>query len=321
MYKIKQIPEDFIVKEIFSPMIDDGKYAYYVLKKRSYNTIDAIKHIAASLDIPMKFINFAGTKDRNAVTEQYISISMGPRKDLSWKDIELRYLGNGKERINLGSHDGNHFEITVRSLEDRKINVPRAVPNYFGRQRFGEGGGNVEIGRLLLKKQFKEALILIDGNVSSNPIKELKLIPKQLLRLYIHAFQSDIWNKAVSKMLMRSIGKEKDGLWFPEVDIDDETLPLLGFDDTMEGPDDFMAESEKLLLMYDITRRDFIIRQIPELSSDGDMRKLLIDVKDLSISDPETDELNPGKYKIKACFFLPKGCYATILITALFSAD
>ena len=37
MYKIKQIPEDFVVKEIKKLKFKDkGSYSYYLLKKRDY---------------------------------------------------------------------------------------------------------------------------------------------------------------------------------------------------------------------------------------------------------------------------------------------
>ena len=74
MYKIKQIPEDFIVKEINDIILNnDGKYSYFLLKKKNYNTLNAIKAIAKKLKINEKDIGFAGNKDKEAVTKQTIS--------------------------------------------------------------------------------------------------------------------------------------------------------------------------------------------------------------------------------------------------------
>src|SRR3989338_6162306 len=98
MCKIKQIPEDFIVKEINDIKFDDnGIYSYFLLKKRNYNTLRAIKIISEKLKIPEKNIGFAGSKDKNAVTEQIISIKNGNKniENIGFRDIELKVIGKG----------------------------------------------------------------------------------------------------------------------------------------------------------------------------------------------------------------------------------
>ena len=94
MYKLKQIPEDFVVKEIVElELKPDGRYGYYKLTKKDYNTVSACKVIANKLHVKPKFVNFSGTKDRQAVTEQVISISLGPKRNLEIPGIKLEYLG------------------------------------------------------------------------------------------------------------------------------------------------------------------------------------------------------------------------------------
>ena len=64
MYKLKQIPEDFIVEEI--PLFDFGKtgdYTYFLLKKQEYNTENAIQTISHQIRIPRKKFGYAGSKD------------------------------------------------------------------------------------------------------------------------------------------------------------------------------------------------------------------------------------------------------------------
>jgi tRNA(Glu) U13 pseudouridine synthase TruD len=60
--------------------------------------------------------------------------------------------------------------------------------------------------------------------------------------------------------------------------------------------------------------RDFILRDFPEISLEGDYRKVIIQLIDLEISDADEDELNIGKKKIIVEFFLEKGAYATMAI-------
>ncbi|MBI2659621.1 tRNA pseudouridine(13) synthase TruD, partial [Candidatus Woesearchaeota archaeon] len=111
MYKIKQLPEDFIVKEISNVKMDNGQYAYFILKKTGYTTIGSLQIMSKKFKIPLKSFGFAGNKDKNAVTGQKISIFRGSRhfENMEFKGIGLEYLGNGKEPISLGDLDGNEF--------------------------------------------------------------------------------------------------------------------------------------------------------------------------------------------------------------------
>src|SRR3989344_6671605 len=95
---IKEVPEDFCVKEISKLKIDDkGRYCYYLLKKRNYNTLDAIRRISERLRIDMIRVGYAGNKDKIAVTEQYISIKDYKIDNLKLKDIELLFIGKGSK--------------------------------------------------------------------------------------------------------------------------------------------------------------------------------------------------------------------------------
>src|SRR3989339_1858526 len=112
MYKIKQQSEDFVVKEINSRLKPGkhGDFSYFLLKKKDYTTERAVQKIADFFRIKRKYINYAGNKDKKAVTYQYISINrLNPQfnKDCKLKDIELTFLGRGNEIIYLGFLDYN----------------------------------------------------------------------------------------------------------------------------------------------------------------------------------------------------------------------
>ena len=122
MYKIKQFPEDFIVKEISNVELEDkGNYSYFLLKKTNYSTVRAIEHIAKALRKKPKNIGFAGNKDKNAVTEQFVSffkINENKIKNLKLKDIELKFIGKGNEPISLGDLEGKGL-ISWKSAWER----------------------------------------------------------------------------------------------------------------------------------------------------------------------------------------------------------
>ncbi len=306
MYKIKQTPEDFVVKEIIDLWLDkNGKYFYYLLKKKNYNTLRAIGHIKAK-------VKYAGNKDKKAVTEQFISVNK-KIKNIRLKNLELKFIGRGNEPISLGSHKGNYFEIVARNLnKNTKIEKKGKILNYFGKQRFGKD--NVEIGRNIIKRNFKEAVGLI---IKSNPrikdylqerdyIGALRKIPLHLLKLYIHAYQSYLFNEAIKKIKTNKNLK----------------IPLIGFEFELNDIKNKELKNViiKIMEKEKITPRDFIIREIPELSSEGGYRGLFMEIKDLRTGKLENDELNKNKYKIKLNFKLDKGCYATVAVKELFKS-
>ena len=386
MYKIKQIPEDFIVREINEPKSgDNGDYSYFLLKKKNYNTLKAIKIISEKLKIPEKSIGFAGNKDRNAVTEQLISIKNGNKsiEKINLKDIELKFIGKGDNEVFLGSHRGNEFIITIRNLGDEEIKNIEAkaknnqilMPNYFGPQRFSNN--NAKIGKSIIKKDFETAIRLITetnsdynkkikNHLEKKPndyVVALKIIPLKLLKLYIHSYQSSLFNKVLEKLIKdKKITKnnhnrkisgdnknktiveniietlensdckisllqhgvsnrnfrraQKHALHFSAESVFDK-IPVIGFGTELER-NETGKTINKIMKGEKINERDFIIRQIPELSSEGTERNAFIKISDFQIIKKEEDELNQNKKKIIVKFSLPKGCYATVFIENLF---
>ena len=304
MYTLKQIPEDFIVNEITDVTFGkEGKYIYFKMKKKGYNTLDALRKIAKNLRIPISWIGIAGNKDKQAITTQFCSVKQVSKEKLEkvkLNDIEIKIMGKGDLPISLGSLKGNSFEIILRKV-NKKPKLKTKVLNLFGEQRFGRN--NIEVGRAIIKKKFHEAANLL-GIESRRPVENLNAINKRSLRMYIHAYQSYLWNKTVEELV--------------NLNIEVENVPLIGFSTKFE---DKNIESiyKKIMRNENITKRDFIIRQLPELSAEGDERKMYIDVKNLIISNLETDELNFNHKKLKLTFFLPKGCYATSFIRQLFN--
>ena len=210
MYIIKQIPEDFVVKEVSNIEVKEvGGYSYYRLKKKDYTTVKAVELVGNKLRVPVKNIGFAGSKDRRAVTEQMISIKNCNIKELVLDGIKIEFVGRGDVPISLGELEGNEFEIVIREVEEKPEKLDKFV-NYFGDQRFSKN--NVEIGKLIVKKKFKDAAKLLVENetnekyseyLAKNPndsIGMLRKIPKKILIMYVHAFQSYVWNESVKKL-------------------------------------------------------------------------------------------------------------------------
>jgi tRNA pseudouridine13 synthase len=277
-----------------------------LLKKRNYTTLRAIQHIAEALRVSPKIFGFAGTKDKAAVTEQLVS-AKGVGKDrlenIKLKDIEVKYMGKGNSPLSLGELEGNEFEIIARDIEK----VPKLNPkfkNFFGVQRFSFN--NPAVGKMIVKKDFKKAVERILENRGDNEkmilkylkdnkndyIGALRKLPKKILKMYVHAYQSFLWNKVADK--------------FDDVD----SIPIIGFGSDIEE-ERTKKEYEKLMKEDCVTERDFIIRQLPNISAEGDDRDLFAEAKEL-----EMEIIDKKTIKLK--FKLKKGSYATEFIDQLF---
>jgi tRNA pseudouridine13 synthase len=312
--KLKQAPEDFIVREIST--IEPGKegeYTYFLMKKINRTTLDALQQVSLATKTPAKWFGCAGNKDKIAVTEQVCSvatISPDTLKSLALKDIELTPLGKGSKPVSLGDLKGNEFEIIVRDI-DKIPSAKKQFVNLFGEQRFSTH--NSAIGKAIVKRDFKQAvaLILLTKSIAAqevhkvlaqqpkNYLTALKILPLKLLRLYVHAYQSLLWNELAKKHSENQCANIK--------------LPIVGFGTI---PD---KQLEEVLKRENVTTREFVIKEFPELSSEGTERDVYAEADKLVIGKLEDDELNPGRKKVKLAFTLPKGSYATEFVRQLFS--
>lgn len=212
--KIKYIPEDFIVNEIFDLDFilqkDEGRgkiYYYFKLIKKDYAQLKAINIVAKAFNTSNKFVHFAGTKDKFGITSQLISVTgikkYNFEKNLNFinekiKDINLEFLDRGNSRVNLGDNIGNYFKIIIRDVkkEDfQKVLLKLdsinefGVANYFDSQRFGFANNSHIIGKYLLQNQvelaLKEILFSIPTSASEswiNFVEELKQKWDKLLK-------------------------------------------------------------------------------------------------------------------------------------------
>lgn len=185
---IKNRYKDFIVKEItysgrvleinedyaptkYSAESKDN-YTTFNLIKINKDTFEAVRMISDALGIAPKAIEYAGLKDKRAISVQQASIKgnyIEKLKKLKLHDIFIRNISPSKYPVKLGSNWGNHFEITIRNIDKKSIEEEelellfatlktRGFPNYYGLQRFGTFRPNSHlIGRFILENEFKKA--------------------------------------------------------------------------------------------------------------------------------------------------------------------
>lgn len=337
MYLIKEVPEDFIVEELPKGLyiLEKGDYCYFLLEKRNRNTDDVVAEIAKRLGKRARDFYVAGSKDKKAVTKQYVSGFKVRKEQLERVKIpncKLTFVGYGDSRLKLGQLEGNRFTIAVRNLEkpffekeilgkEKRRNV-KFIENYFDEQRFS--GRNALLGKALVKKEFRKFCFMLrlkwkEGDYA-NAIRQL---PKRRLVFYVNAYQSWLWNKAVAEYLAAHLQKSwkvdysMGELVFSDEMLENSDVPLLGYNSEFGEFQDIYA---RLLEEEKLQQGDFLIQELPELISEGTTRKLYAEVRGLKVAYGE-DERHTGKRKAVISFTLQPGSYATMVVKKMFGYE
>ncbi|HIQ15022.1 MAG TPA: tRNA pseudouridine(13) synthase TruD [Leucothrix sp.] len=198
---IRTKPEDFQVDEIQSfTASGQGEHVWLHIKKTGENTDWVAGQLAKIAEVPRRDVSFAGMKDRNAVTTQWFSVQMPGREAPNWQEslpdsIEVLDEKRHDRKLKRGTLEGNRFKIKIRDFQGSEEQLKAAInqireqgiPNYFGEQRFGHGGFNVQKAEQWFKGEFK--------------VKS-----RQKRSIYLSAARSWIFNHVLSERV-------KNGTW------------------------------------------------------------------------------------------------------------
>lgn len=155
--QLKASPQDFVVTEDLGYEADgEGEHLLVRIRKTGCNTRFVADALAKFAGIHPRDVSFAGMKDRHAVTEQTICLRL-PGKEtpdfspFTLEGCEILHLARHKRKLRTGALAGNAFQLVLRrisdqaALEERLLRVQSGgAPNYFGQQRFGHQGNNLE---------------------------------------------------------------------------------------------------------------------------------------------------------------------------------
>ena len=154
-------PEDFLVEEILNQDLSgEGEHFWLFIKKRGENTDWVAKKLANYFSVRKMDVGYGGKKDRHAETKQWFSVYLpGKTHSIDWEafiamaniDAELLDSGSHGRKLKIGQHEANKFSITLHDVgknedlvERLEIVAEQGVPNYFGEQRFGLEGRNLD---------------------------------------------------------------------------------------------------------------------------------------------------------------------------------
>ncbi|MCV2419916.1 tRNA pseudouridine(13) synthase TruD [Paucibacter sp. DJ2R-2] len=298
---LKLLNEDFIVTELPLQLPSGaGEHIWLDVEKNGANTVFVAQQLAAAAGVQEWDVGYAGLKDRYAVTRQWFSIYLpkGETPDLTQlQHPEFKVLSQSRhvKKLRPGDLQGNRFRIVLRELAgDRdaiEVNLQaiasQGVPNYFGAQRFGHDGGNVEQGRAMLAREIRVR----------NPKKK---------GIYLSAVRSFVFNEVLALRIQQ-------GLWGQTLpgDVMDEagrpTGPLWGrgrvsTSDQAQALENGVAERHALLC-----------DGMEHAGLDQDRRALVACPGDMTWEWPQSDQL-------VLTFSLPAGTYATSVLSEILQA-
>ncbi len=173
--RIKTTPEEFRVTEISSYPIPDDSGTYVVLRlaSRNWEQHELADAVARRLRLPPHAVQWAGTKDRRAVSERLFSYrGTLPEGELGLRDVTMLEAYRARDGLVLGHHYGNAFDLRVGELArsptesvatfrstERELREGDGIPNFFGPQRFGEVRPiTQEVGRWVVRGDLARAV-------------------------------------------------------------------------------------------------------------------------------------------------------------------
>ena len=178
--KIKQRPEDFVVREGYRFEQDpEGPIWVYRMDKQKVSTLQALERLSKEFAVRRRDLSICGLKDKQGRTEQLVGVNggaLGPGEVVQSGDLRLTLIGRVAQPLTSANITANRFEVTVRDLSPAEAGrvaesvaeVQRAgVVNYFDSQRFGFlKHGQGFIGKQLLRGDFEGALRAFLGTPS-----------------------------------------------------------------------------------------------------------------------------------------------------------
>lgn len=348
-YKAK--PEYFIVNEQMDvDFTDEGEHLWVLIKKTGMNTGYAANLLAEWATIPARDVGYSGLKDRQAVTTQWFSLRI-PNRQLpetafepplkEYEQLQILEQHWHNKKLNRGTHKLNQFIITLTdidyadkaSVETRLKQISdHGVPNYFGSQRFGHGGGNIKEALAWLAPLItSDSTSLLNTNTGRQSGKNKKITKRQREQqsLYLSAARSLIFNQILD-------ARVRDGSWehglegevfnlngtgsiFSSTQLDEELRQRLLAKDIhptgiLWGIGSSQTTAKAALLERQIVENDPILSLLAEgLASQGvrsQRRSLRLIPQDLS-----WQWLNDHSLQLQ--FALPTGSYATSMLASL----
>ncbi|GEM_PF-4633364 len=307
-HAIKFSKDSFKVEEIINDdhISTSGYYLYKIVKSWGINSSDIERNLRKYS------ARLLGKKDKYSIAKQYV-ISEKPIRRPGYM-----YIGRVNKDIKTNElHIANKFDIMVRIRDSGKIDEIinrleeiRKYPilNYFGYQRFGVKRRNHIVGYRIIK--------------SVDRLHKFKWkIHRDILRLYVNAFQSYIFNHTLNQYVypthnLRAVERQKDGernkMYFLQIGgIRVPSIPIIGY--SMKKLPKYLEDIiNKWGIQWGGLRRR--LYELKRLGIDlfGSLRPVYIHF----LEEPHVKNIHNETIEIS--FTILRGQYATIILREIF---
>ncbi|ERN01557.1 hypothetical protein AMTR_s00002p00271620 [Amborella trichopoda] len=201
---------------------DIGKFLRFHLYKENKDTQEALAIIGKMLGIQQRSFGFAGTKDKRAVTTQRVTVFRQHANRLAALNDRLMGIKIGdfcyvREGLVLGQLSGNRFTIILRGVASDSEDIIKSAANGLGRHGFINYYGLQEareyyqesedidgsLRRLPRHLVAERSILQCLKRSPGNYLQALKSIPRTLRLMYVHSYQSYLWNHAASSRVQK----------------------------------------------------------------------------------------------------------------------
>jgi tRNA pseudouridine13 synthase len=297
----------------------EGEHLFVHIRKTGANTTVVARELAKYFKVKEGLVSYAGMKDRFAVTEQWFGIHLPGKaiydlSNLTIEGVEVLSVKRHNKKLRIGALSGNSFELVLRNVSNTDEVLRRwaavsqfGVPNYFGEQRFGINGGNLE-----------RAMELFQGK---------KVKDKKKRGIYLSAARSEIFNQIISKRIEQN---QFESLNVGDVFMLSGTQSVFladGIDETITqrfqekdidltaslwGAGELMSQGESQALEQEVAD-DYteFCQGLAKFGLKQERRRIRLSLTEGKI-EAEGDT-------VTLSFFLPSGCYATTILRELIS--
>lgn len=316
----KHSEEDFVVKEQLPfSLSGEGEHLWLWVEKQGANTEWVARQLAKVAGIPTRQVGYAGLKDRQGITRQWFSVWLPGKADPDFSSVSipgvkvLKQVRHGR-KLQFGALSQNHFQVRLRAVQlhgDWEMRLQKlqqtGFPNYFGVQRFGREGRNIqaawrwfEAGMPSIKRSERSRHLSVLRSQAFNTVLQHRVVQGN----WAQAVSGDVFQLAGSSKVFLDDGDSALSQRVEEGDLH-PTGPLLGeggLQPTLQAADierEALAPYEALAPLWSAVRMK------------GARRPLRVIPASLSW-------VHEDEQTLILSFSLPAGSYASVLVESLF---
>ena len=323
--QFKTQPEDFQVEELlgFEPS-GEGEHCLVWVEKRDLDSNATAARLADAIGLRRRLVSHCGLKDRRAVTRQWFSLHLPGQASpeasaLESEGIKVLRITRNTRKLRRGIHLGNRFIIRLRqpdfdaesAAQRWALIASKGAPNFFGSQRFGNEGRNVEKALAMFRGEFEPRDRLLRGILLSAVRSHLfnAVVAERMARgSWDRVLSGEVFGFPDNGTLLLIGNQRGDEAERFEKGIVEITAPMWGVGDLPSAGETRELETE-------------VMSRFPECTAGLEAAGLRQERRVMRLRPTNPDFLSLEGGDLQLSFDLPRGTFATTLLRELATLD